>query len=102
MDEQQHDADEAVRERARWLHDMRNAVNTAGVAVALSKRLTGRGETAAAMEMLDTARESWGPRRDLLVPSPGTGHYTSQDEADRLLRPHGATAPAQHAPPTRR
>jgi hypothetical protein len=101
MDEQQRDMDQATRERACWLHDVRNAVNTAGVAVALSKRLMRRGDTACAMEMLDMASESWERCRALLVRSSAQG-ASSQDDADQLLRLRDGAERAQPAPPTRR
>jgi hypothetical protein len=102
MEEHLHDADQSLRERARWLHDVRNAVNTAGVAVALSKRLLSRGDTTAALDMLDVANESWGRCRDLLISNPTAREALGQDAADDLLRPRDASAPEPHAPPPRR
>lgn len=102
MDDHQHDADRSIPERARWLHDVRNAVNTAGVAVALSKRLITRGDTTAAMDMLDVANESWGRCRDLLVSNPVAREALDQGAVDEVLRPRDSTAREQPAPPTRR
>lgn len=98
MDESQCDAGPALHERARWLHDVRNAVNTAGVAVALSRRLLGRGDTAAAADMLDVADEAWGRCRDLLAMQ---GDLEEAAGGVRL-RPRGAAGPASPEPPARR
>lgn len=102
MDEPQRDAPDAAHEHARWLHDMRNAVSTAGVAVALSRRLLGRGDSAAAAEMLDAAGEAWDQCRRLLA-SAGTDPDPAERQAGALrIRPRAEAAPAPPAPPPRR
>lgn len=53
MDEgSQRGLDTCPSARADWVHELRNAVNRAGVSGSLAKRLLERGEADAAMDML--------------------------------------------------
>lgn len=51
---------------AQWLHDLRNVVNTAGVTVALAKRMMDRDDPDGAKEMLAMAEQAWERCRDML------------------------------------
>ncbi len=65
-----------MTDRERWLHDLRNAVNTTGMALAVTKRLLAAGDTARAAFFLSDAETGCETCRVLLHssadPSPQT------------------------------
>ena|SRR6478736_4323836 len=51
----------------RWLHDLRNGVNTAGVSLVLGRRLLARGDSGSALDMFARAEQSLAQCRELLA-----------------------------------
>lgn len=68
MDEMPRDEDVgcSARARAEWVHALRNAANTAGVTLAMGRRLLEHGDTAGALDMLGRCDAAWADSRDLL------------------------------------
>lgn len=54
-----------------WLHDLRNAVNSACVAIDVVKRALESNDTACAREFIKHAEKACGHSRELLVQSRG-------------------------------
>ena len=84
---------------AHWPHELRNVVNTAGVTVALAKRLMDRGDGAAAKEMIGNAENAWARCRDLLADA---DRLPALDVPMRDFRPAGEAGRRHHAPPPHR
>ena len=55
------------RRLGRWLHDLRNGVNTAGVSLVLGRRLLARGDSGSALDMFARAEQSLAQCRELLA-----------------------------------
>ena len=92
------DVGSSAHARAEWVHALRNSANTAGVTLAMVRRLLERGDTAGALDMLDRCDAAWSQTRDLLqVANRATALYP---DAAPLTPREDARAPA--SPPTRR
>lgn len=54
-----------------WLHDMRNAINTAGMSAAVARRLVEDGDTTRALEFLRDVEQACERCRALSAAYPG-------------------------------
>jgi len=75
-----------------WLHDLRNAVNTAGVSLVLGRRLLARGDSGSALDMFARAEESLSQCRELLASGDdvlGISSMTARPPADGSQDPAG-------------
>lgn len=86
--------DERMPAHAAWLHDLRNAVNLAGISTTLARRLIARGEPQAASDMLVRCENALEQCRELLLADQAVG---PGDAAD-AVRPPAADGPAPHPP----
>jgi hypothetical protein len=85
----------STRARAEWVHELRNAVNTAGISLLLGRRLLGGGDEAAAAEMFDTSEHALGRCRDLLA----SASAVTAPEDPALHAPRGSETPAPRPAP---
>ena len=60
----------ALDARAKWLHELRNAMNTIGVTVSLGRRMLERGDGESAAQVLAHTEEAWADCRALLAIAP--------------------------------
>ncbi len=100
MDEMQHEVDlgSSADARAQWVHALRNSANTAGVTLAMARRLLERGDTAGTLDMLARCDAAWAASRDLLDDADrATAFYPA---ARPLMPREDARSPA--SPPPRR
>lgn len=65
---------DAPREGDRWLHDLRNAANSAMTATLLARRLLESGDASAALINLHRANEAFGTLARLLHGEVADGH----------------------------
>ena len=98
MDESSPDEDvgSSIDAHAQWVHSLRNSANTAGVTLAMVRRLLERGDTPGALDMLDRCDAAWAQTRDLLQAA--TGATTPYPDATPLTPREGARAPASPTP----
>lgn len=100
MDEhRREDVGHCAQARAEWVHELRNAVNAAGVTVALARRLAEKGDAGGSLEMLQMAEHAWGRCRDLLLVA---GQATTMGSDDGFVRRPSEDDPARSAPPRHR
>ena len=92
------DVGSSVDARAQWVHSLRNSANTAGVTLAMARRLLEHGDTAGARDMLDRCDAAWSQMRDLLQAA--TRATALYPDAAPLTSREDARAPA--SPPPRR
>lgn len=55
---------------AQWVHALRNAANTAGVTLAMARRLLLRGDADGALDMIERCQDAWNQGRQLLDGAP--------------------------------
>lgn len=79
----------SAQARADWVHALRNAANAAGVTLTLTRRLIERGDSAAALDMLDRCEAAWARTRELLADAART--------TAPLAEPAPATPPREDA-----
>lgn len=75
-----------MTEDERWLHDLRNAVNTTGMALAVTRKLLESGDTARALSFLANAATGCETCRVLL--------HSASDSAPRLSDSTSRDAPS--------
>lgn len=86
--------DERMPAHAAWLHDLRNAVNLAGISTTLARRLIARGEPQAASDMLVRSENALEQCRELLL----ADQSARPGDAPDAVRPPGADGPAPPPP----
>lgn len=74
MDELRTTATPRAQSYSRWLHQLRNAANCAGVSLSMARRMMARGETEHAAELLEHSDQAWQQCRELLQQAERYGH----------------------------